>query len=200
MIVKPTQPPDAELANSRTILLDGLWGNPSRLSVMKRRLEAGGLRSVETFAYDSSGFACLEAEGRRLARFLRTSENPVNLVGYSMGGLLIRSAIREGDGLPVNKVAFLNTPHGGSKLARFLPGVGISQMRPGCEFLQRIDAEPWPYETLAVWTPGDLMVLPSRSACWSRAKKTSVCRVPAHVWPLISSGLHRELAEFLLSK
>jgi len=167
---------------------------------MKRRLESDGLRSVETFAYDSSGFACLEAEGRRLAGFLQTIDDGVNLVGYSMGGLLIRSAIREGAALPVKKVAFLNTPHSGSILARFFPGVGVAQMRPGCAFLKQIDDVPWGYDTFAVWTPGDLMVVPARSACWSRAGKTGVCRVPAHVWPLISSSLHRELAKFLLAE
>lgn len=183
-----------------TILLDGLWGNASRLSLLKRRLESCGLPSVEIFRYNNSGYACLDGEGRRLAHFIGLRTEPVNLLGYSMGGLVIRSAMSSDEDLRVRKVAFLNTPHQGSVLARILPGVGISQMRPGCAFLRRIDAANWPHETMAVWTPGDLMVLPARSACWSKASKTASCRVPAHIWPLFSARLHREVAAFFLSK
>lgn len=183
----------------RTILLDGLWGNPARMKIMRRRLEQAGMERVETFAYNSSGFACLVGEGRRLAETIQARAGPVNLVGYSMGGLVIRSAIFDCADLAVRKVAFVNTPHGGSQLARWLPGIGISQMRPGCEFLARMEAAAWCIDTLAVWTPGDLMVLPATSARWQRATRFSKCHVPAHIWPLFSARVHRDLAAFFLS-
>ncbi len=183
----------------RTLLLDGLWGNPARLKIMRRNLEQAGMERVETFAYNSSGFACLVGEGRRLAETIQAQEGAVNLVGYSMGGLVIRSAMCECANLAVHKIAFVNTPHGGSQLARWLPGIGISQMRPGCEFLARVDTADWGVETLAVWTPGDLMVIPATSARWHRATRLSKCHVPAHVWPLFSLRVHRDLAAFFLS-
>lgn len=183
----------------RTILLDGLWGNPARLGTMQRRLERFGLRHVETFKYQSSGFACLIGEGKRLAEKISDYDEPVNLMGYSMGGLVIRAALHDHTDLPVRKAAFVNTPHRGSLLARYLPGVGIAQMRPGCDFLTRMEGEESRCESMAVWTPGDLMVLPSTSARWGGATKTCVCHVPAHVWPLFSPRVHRELAAFFLS-
>ncbi len=192
--------PESERAAPRTILLDGLWGNPKRLSAMRRRLEKAGVPRVEGFAYRSSGFSCLIEEGKRLAAHIASDPSPVNLMGYSMGGLVIRAALAYRQSLPVQKVAFLNTPHQGSMLAGLLPGVGIGQMRPGCEFLAKLNAAAWKFETLAIWTPGDLMVVPASSANWSLATRVSICRVPAHVWPLFSPTVHREVAEFFLSQ
>jgi triacylglycerol lipase len=182
---------------TRTILLDGLWGNPARLKRMQRNLEAGGVRNVETFGYNCSGFGCLLAAGAQLAERIQSGGQSVNLVGYSMGGLVIRSAIAQAGSLPVEKIAFLNTPHNGSQLARIMPGTGMGQMRPGSEFLQTLDSKPCAGRILAVWTPGDLMVIPGRSARWNKATETLCCRVPAHVWPLFSRTLHTQVARFL---
>lgn len=184
---------------STTLLLDGLWGNPSRLGLMRKRLIAAGVGQVETFAYRSSGFSCLKTEGNRLAERIAEIDGSVNLVGYSMGGLVIRSALCETPSTTVRRVAFINTPHAGSLLARWMPGVGIGQMRPGCEFLKALESGDWPYETFSMWTPGDLMVVPAVSARWSKARQIATCRVPAHVWPLVCRDTHRQIAEFFLS-
>lgn len=182
---------------TRTILLDGLWGNPARLKLMQRNLEAGGIREAETFGYNSSGFGCLLDAGSQLAERIRAAEGPVNLVGYSMGGLVIRSALAQADSLPIKKIVFLNTPHQGSLLARIMPGAGMGQMRPGSEFLKTLDSSPCTGKILAVWTPGDLMVIPGRSARWGLATETFCCRVPAHIWPLFSRSVHAQVARFL---
>lgn len=165
---------------------------------MKRRLEAAGVGEVETFGYRANGFCCLEEEGRRLADRIASTNDPVNLVGYSMGGLVIQAARLANPALDVRRAAFINTPHGGSVLANLLPGAAIRQMRPGSDFLGKIAAVEWTIPTLAVWTPGDLMVLPATSAAWPRATLTEQCRVPAHVWPLFCPRTHAQLAAFLL--
>lgn len=182
----------------KTLLLDGLWGSVSRMRLMQRRLETAGLRDIEPFAYRSNGFSCLEEEGRRLANRLAGLDGPVNLVGYSMGGLVIQAARLANPDLDIRRAAFLNTPHDGSLLARWLPGAAIRQMRPGSEFLARIASIEWTIPTLAIWTPGDLMVVPARSAAWPRATLTARCRVPAHIWPLFCPRTHAQLAAFLL--
>ncbi len=180
-----------------TFLLDGLWGRPVRLNLLRRRLLSAGLPSVEIHRYDATGRACLEAEGHQLATKLAAAGGPFNLVGYSMGGLVIRSALRANPDLPIHRVAFLNTPHAGSLVAHSLRGIGITQMRPNSDFLHRLDSVPWPYPTYVAWTPGDLMVLPGHSANWPRATQSHRCAIPAHVWPLYSLKIHRELADFL---
>lgn len=180
-----------------TYLLDGLWGRPARLQILRRRLLTAGLPKVKIHRYNASGQSCLEAEGAELAARLAETSGSINLVGYSMGGLVIRAALLAHPDLNVHRIAFLNTPHAGSIVAHGLPGTGIAQMRPGSHFLRRLDAAPWPHPTYVAWTPGDLMVLPGRSANWSRATQTHRCNVPGHVWPLYSPAIHRELAAFL---
>ncbi len=183
---------------STTYLLDGLWGRPIRLNLLRRRLLAAGLPEVEIHRYDSSGRTCLIAEGQRLAAKLTPASGPINLVGYSMGGLVVRAALLANAALPIHRVAFLNTPHAGSLVAHTLPGTGIAQMRPNSEFLKQLDAAPWSHPTYVAWTPADLMVLPGHSANWPRATQTHRCDVPAHVWPVYSRKIHQELAAFLL--
>jgi len=179
-------------------VLDGLWANPARMGVMRRRLAAAGVGRVEAFAYASSGRRCLKEQGAKLVERLISLGGEVNLIGYSMGGLVARSALRQAPELPVKRAVFVNTPHQGSMLAWLLPGAGIAQMRPGSQFLADLDASPPSIPALAIWTPGDLMVIPAKSACWKNAAKTLVCRMPAHVWPLFSISTHRAIAEFLL--
>ncbi|MGC1479307.1 MAG: alpha/beta fold hydrolase [Chthoniobacterales bacterium] len=183
----------------KTYLLDGLWGRPLRLQLLKRRLEQAGIGEVEICRYDASGRSCLLDEGRKFVDHLASTEGPVNLVGYSMGGLVIRSTCLAAPDLPVRSAAFLNTPHAGSLAARLLPGAGITQMRPSSEFLRQLDDADWQVPTFVAWTPGDLMVLPASSARWRRATHTHRLGVPAHVWPLYSRTLHRNLATFLTS-
>lgn len=165
---------------------------------MKRRLEAAGVGDVEIFRYRSSGFACLEEEGRLLAAELAQFPEAPNLVGYSMGGLVIHATRLANPDVAIRKAAFLNTPHNGSLLANLLPGVGIRQMRPQSDFLRKIATLEWNIPTLVVWTPGDLMVVPARSAAMAGATLTAQCGVPAHVWPLFSSRTHERIANFLL--
>ncbi len=181
----------------KTFLLDGLWGNSVRLGLMKQRLETSGVGDVEIVRYDSSGQSSLEREGSLLAERLARIGEAVNLVGYSMGGLVIRAARLADPMLRIHRAAFLNTPHQGSIIARLLPGAGFCQMRPGSAFLARLESLEWTVPTYVAWTPGDLVVVPATSARWLRASVVSRCGVPAHLWPIFCPKIHRELADFL---
>jgi len=135
--------------------------------------------------------------GARLAADLRALDGPFNAVGFSMGGLIIREAMRQDPDLPLQRVAFLNSPHRGSLAAYFLPLAACRDMRPGSPFLRRLNAAPWDHPTLVSWCPGDLMVLPGWSARWSRATQIVRTDIPAHDWPVISGTLHRKVILFL---
>lgn len=114
-----------------------------------------------------------------------------------MGGLVIREAARLVSSKCIGRVAFLNTPHSGSLLARFLPLRAMKEMVPGSAFLRRLDEAPWSFPTFVVWCPLDLVVVPGHSARWIKAQRIVRCDVPAHIWPVFSRRLHREIADFL---
>lgn len=118
-------------------------------------LEADG-RHVIFFDTCEFGTPAIEELGARLGdRITALESDQVDLVGFSMGGLIVRSylsgkAVEEGVFAPpadtkVRKVVFVAAPHFGSPLANLpLAGVQPRQMRPGGRFL-------W---DLATWNQG----------------------------------------------
>jgi len=181
----------------KVLILDGIWGNHTRWNGFARLLEKRGARAA-IWRYDNSGKTGLAEAGARLAGELCREEGPFHLVGYSMGGLVVREAVRQIPAERVGRVALLNSPHAGSEFARALSLPATRDMRPGSRFLRELDRCDWPFPTLAVWCPFDLVVFPGWSARWTRARRVIRSVVPAHVWPVFSPWLHREVADFLL--
>lgn len=189
-------PEVSECARTQVVLVDGIWGTPWDLVLLRKRLneEVGPTR---IWRYDNSGYSSLEKAGAELAAELRATGRPFYLVGFSMGGLVIREAMRQGPELPLQKAVLLNSPNGGSLAAHLLPLPACREMRPGSAFLNRLEATRWKYPTLVTYTEGDLMVIPGESARWGKATHVIRSTVPAHAWPLVSPGLQRSVVGFL---
>jgi pimeloyl-ACP methyl ester carboxylesterase len=178
-----------------TLMLDGIWGRPKRFEGLIEMLrEQCG--PAEIFHYDSSGRVPFEQLGTQLAEEIRRRDQPVNLIGFSMGGLVVRAAHLLDPTLPIRKAAFLNSPHGGSLLAYVCPIGGIRQIRPSDSFIQRLKRVEWAIPTLATWCPWDTMVIPGRSARMSGAQEMICCAVPIHTWPIFSGGIWRRVVRF----
>lgn len=178
-----------------TLILDGIWGSHGRWGILSRRIESC-VGPCSIWRYENSGRTSLRVEGLRLREALEAMPGPINLVGYSMGGLVIRSALREAPHLNVRRVAFLHSPHNGSLAACALPFAACREMRPGSSFLAELDAAPWEIPTLATWCPFDAIVVPGASACWKKAGVQIQSLVPAHAWPVVSPEIHRAVSEF----
>ncbi|MDX2080300.1 MAG: alpha/beta hydrolase [Terrimicrobiaceae bacterium] len=179
-----------------TFILDGIWGGHTRWEPLRVRL-AREVGPTRIWPYDNSGRTSLTTLAARLVDELERCESGFHLVGYSMGGIVIREAIRQRADLPVGRAALLHSPHAGSWAAAAMPFVACQEMRPGSRFLARLNACDWTIPTFATWCPGDLMIIPGHSARWERATILRECRLPAHAWPVFSRRLHREIAEFL---
>ena len=189
-----TEPP------TQTLILDGIWGSHSRWERLRSRI-AKDVGPCTIWRYDNSGRTSIESLGAALASELQQMNAPVNLVGYSMGGLVIREAFRQMPKLQVRRVALLNSPHNGSAAATLIPLAACRDMRPGSAFLKRLNAEaPWTHPTLATWCPFDLMVVPGSSARWKQASLLLRLDIPMHIWPVLSVRTHRSIADFLGSK
>lgn len=179
-----------------TLILDGFLGWHSRWEGLRRRVEAG-VGTCRIWRYDSSGFISIEKIAARLAEELSQLDHEFNLVGYSMGGIVIRETLRQAPGLRLRKTVLLHSPHGGTHVARLLPLPAVREMRPGSAFLRRLDETEWSCPTLASWCAGDLMIVPGSSACWRKASEIVKSPVPAHAWPIYSKGIHQRVVRFL---
>jgi len=179
-----------------TWLLDGWLGSPRRLARLQRNLSPTP-GSCRIWNYDTSGHSSLESLALNLSSELAASPDPVNLVGFSMGGIVIREALRQNPALPVRSITCLNTPHHGTAPALFLSRTALRELRPGCPFLQRLNNTRCPVPFLNLWCPGDLVVIPGRNARHPEADEEICSWMPAHVWPLFSGDLHRTIKSFL---
>ncbi len=182
--------------STSTFILDGIWGWHPRWESLRRRLDKH-VGPARIWHYDNSGRLSLEDAAACLVRDLAALDTPFHLVGYSMGGLVIREAMRQSPDLPLRRAALLHTPHAGSFAAHLLPLPACREMRPGSPFLRRLDAAAWTFPTLATWCSADLMVLPGRSARWTRASHHLQSPVPAHAWPVFSPAIHQKVSDFL---
>lgn len=179
-----------------TFILDGIWGGHSRWNILRSRIEKS-VGPCRIWRYDNSGQTSLEHLGSELREELTSLQTPVNLIGYSMGGLVVREAVRLAAGVTVRRAVFLHSPHNGSLAAGLFPLTACREMRPGSLFLARLNEAAWNIPTLATWCALDGVVVPGSSACWKRATVRLMSPVPAHAWPVVSPGIHQAVVRFL---
>ena len=182
---------------SHTLILDGIWGRPRRWEPLRRALESR-VGPAEIFLYDSRGMKRFEVLAEKLIERIRAIGWPVNLIGFSMGGLVIRTACLLAPDLPVRRAVFLNTPHGGSILAYLAPLPGIRQLCPNSDLIRKLNGQPWSAPTFVVWNPLDTAVIPGRNTRWQIAGASeAICAVPLHVWPIFSTKLREQIVSFI---
>ena len=191
--------PDKRKNSTQTLIIDGIWGSHRRWERLRSRI-AKEVGPCTIWRYDNSGRVSIEALAKALSSQLRQLDVPVNLIGYSMGGLVIREALRQSPESKVKKVALLNSPNHGSAAAFFVPLSACREMRPGSAFLRQLNAAPWTYPTLVTWCPYGLMVFPGSSGRWDKANVLLRTDVPMHLWPVFSVEIHRSITAFLSSK
>jgi pimeloyl-ACP methyl ester carboxylesterase len=200
LLAATTLPILADAAAPQTYILDGIWGYHTRWEGLRSRLERE-VGPARIWRYNNSGLVSLEALGRELAAELEKTDRPVNLIGYSMGGLVVREALRQSPQLRAKNVVLLHSPHRGSLNGHLLPMLpACREMRPGSAFLRRLDESPWDHPTLVTWCPWDLMVFPGTSACWVKATERLRCEMPMHNWPILSRSLHTAVIKFLTTE
>jgi pimeloyl-ACP methyl ester carboxylesterase len=101
------------------LTVHGLWNRGPEAWLLRRRLKRLTSRPVVQFRYPSvaRGFS---RNAERLASMIEQGPGPVDLVGHSLGGLLVMEAIRRVSAGAVRRVVLLAAPLRGSASARRL--------------------------------------------------------------------------------
>jgi triacylglycerol esterase/lipase EstA (alpha/beta hydrolase family) len=156
------------------LLVPGYGGDPASLSSLRAALAARGLAAT-VVALPGQGRGDLRASARVLAKAVAAAgSGPVDLVGYSAGGIVVRLYLAElGGAARVRHVVMLGTPNHGTTVA----GLGVRlnspecslacrQLAPGSELLDRLDRDETPAgpDYLTVWTSRDETVTPPGTA------------------------------------
>lgn len=128
------------------------------------------------------------------------AEQPLDLVGFSMGGLVSRYYIQRLGGINrVQRFITIASPHHGTWIAYASQCPGCIQMRPDSTFLQDLNRDAAMLEQLnftSIWTPFDLMIVPASSSQMPVGQEVQV-PVLNHAWMLTDSRSLQALAATL---
>ena len=154
------------------VLVHGLWNTVNIFGRLRPYLENRGWDVYAVSLIPNNGDISIEQQAEQLYDFIKLSlgpEQPLSLVGFSMGGLASRYYLQRLGGLQrVNRFIGVVVPHYGSALAWLRWSVGVMQMRPGSAFLNELNRDMEPLSAcrpLSLWTPYDALVLPAYHCC-----------------------------------
>ena len=110
-----------------TILVHGIWMQGLLLRVMGRRLESKGFRT-KTISYNFLNKTPAENAQHLYNEIGLLGAKKINLVGHSLGGIVILHLLQQFHDLDVDKVVLIGTPAKGSWVARRLHAMPL--LRP----------------------------------------------------------------------
>lgn len=172
-------------ARNPVILVHGIWNSAGIFSTLKAYLEQAGWSVYALSMVPNNGDALLEVLAEQVAAFVKKSvgQQPFDLVGFSMGGLISRYYVQRLGGLTqVQRLVTVSAPHRGTALGLMSDRPGIRQMRPGSPFLEALNQDISQLAALqffSLWTPFDLLILPPWSSQLG-VGKTQRLSVPTH--------------------
>ncbi len=153
------------------VLVHGYRDDATVFRSMVGYLRRAGLRPYPITLRPSDGQVPLEVLAHQLRCRVEQalgSEVSLDLVAFSMGGLVSRYYLQHLGGLHrVVHFVTLGTPHRGTWWAYGSRRPAVVQMRPGSPFLQELDRGRTCLEGIHftnIWTPLDLMIVPARNS------------------------------------
>jgi triacylglycerol lipase len=171
------------------VLVHGLWDTTQIFKLITPYLESQGWTVYSLNLLPPDGAIPLDQLAQQLAAYIEHTFAPhqqVDLVGFSMGGIVGRYYLQRLGGLArVQRFVTIASPHKGTFSAFFSWMPGCKQMRIGSAFLNDLNRDLHQLAAVqftSTWTPFDVMILPA----WS-----SVLPVGRNLW--LPIGLHKSM-------
>jgi triacylglycerol lipase len=194
---------------TRVLLVHGIWDSAARLEPLRAGLVARGLAEVHALNLTPSDgrapIADLAGEVARAVAELSRDGSLIDVVGFSMGALVVRWYVQRGGGKDrVRRFVSIAGPHHGTFAAYALPWRfrGVRDMRPGSALLAELASDENPFgsvEVHCVYTPFDLMILPATSSVLPWARTVRAFRVPMHRFMITDARVLDHVAATLLA-
>ena len=186
-----------------TILVPGFNDDTAMLHPLVTFLTQEQLNPQAISPQPSNGIVGIEVLAERLAAQIDARfapEQALNLVGFSMGGLICRTYVQKlGGAARIRRLVTLATPHQGTWMAYLFNRPACLQMRPGSSFLSDLNSDLSALEQVqftSLWTPLDLTILPARSSQMEVGETISIVS-PFHRALLFDRRVLRRIADIL---
>ncbi|AFY93825.1 esterase/lipase family protein [Chamaesiphon minutus] len=152
-------------------LVHGLMDTSVKMRKIASYLRGLGWEVFDIDLHTNDGSTRLEILAQQLADEIDRTfgpDRPIDLLGFSMGGLVSRYYLQRLDGLRrVQRFITISSPHNGTIAANFSRQSGCMQMRPNSTFMQDLSSDVDRLKELnftSLWTPFDLIILPPSSS------------------------------------
>lgn len=153
------------------LLVHGIFDTGRVFDKMIPYLQQRGWMVYDLDLVPNNGHASLDELAQQVADYVDTTfspKQPLDLVGFSMGGIVSRYYVQRLGGINhVQRFITLAAPNNGTWVAWCHPGFGCIQMRPNSPFLQDLNRDAAMLEQInftSIWTPYDLMIMPANSS------------------------------------
>lgn len=160
----------------KVVLVHGFLENGTAFGFLKRRLEKQGFHCLVPKLTPCDGRGGLDRLAEGLKRDIDAAygpNEPIQIVGFSMGGVVSRYYLQQlGGASRCEQFVTIASPHHGTKTAWLYASKGVEQMRPGSRFLAdlaKTEHRLGDMPVVSYRTPLDLVILPAASSHWPRA-------------------------------
>lgn len=176
------------MALNPVVLVHGITDTFALFKVMTHQLEGAGWRTYGLDLMPSNGNCELDRLAQQLADFIKhtiPSDQPIDLVGFSMGGLVSRYYVQRLGGIDrVQRFVTISAPHNGTLAAHLSLRPGCLQMRPNSRFLNDLNRDVKMLDRInftSIWTPLDGIIIPANSSVLPVGEAIQI-PVPLHAW------------------
>ncbi|NJM60694.1 MAG: alpha/beta fold hydrolase [Oscillatoriales cyanobacterium RU_3_3] len=162
---------NTSIERNPVVLIHGIWDTSTIFHKMSAYLTQRGWSVHSLDLTPNDGSLELDLLAKQLAEYIRESfepEQPIDLVGYSMGGIVSRYYVQRLGGIDrVQRFITLSSPHRGTLTAYSLPLPGYLDMRPDSRLLRDLNQDVTVLKRInftSMWTPFDVMIVPANSS------------------------------------
>ena len=172
---------NSSLDRNPVILIHGIWDTKTIFSKMSAHLTELGWCVHSLNLTPNDGSLSLDSLAKQLADYISETFHPeqaIDIVGYSMGGIVSRYYVQRLGGIHrVQRFITISSPHSGTLTAYSLPLPGYLDMRPNSGLLRDLYQDVTMLKRInftSMWTPFDVMILPSHSSKMPVGKEVKV--------------------------
>ncbi|MBW4440304.1 MAG: triacylglycerol lipase [Plectolyngbya sp. WJT66-NPBG17] len=185
------------------VLVHGITDTFALFKTMTNQLDRLGWETYGLDLLPANGDCELDRLAKQLAEFVEANlplNQPFDLVGFSMGGLVSRYYLQRLGGIDrVQRFVSISAPHNGTIAAYLSQRPGCLQMRPNSGFINDLNRDVQMLDRInftSIWTPLDGIIVPANSSVLPVGESIQI-KVPLHAWMVTDKRSINLVAEAL---